>query len=224
LTVKRPPVNADRDTVSLNPRLRIPAAATLVAVLALAGGFVLLGRGQDSSQAAVKVIKPLHPVKKRVTKPVKTTLASAKKKVATRVAVKPAPKPKAKPKVKPKATRLAVIDGMPAALALELQTHPVVVVSLYTPDASVDALATKEAQRGAELAHAGFVSFNVADEKIVAPLTSLLSGAPTPADRILDGPAVLVFQRPNTLFVRFNGFADSATVAQAVANAAMLAR
>ena len=41
--------------------------------------------------------------------------------------------------------------------------------------------------------------------------------------RVLDGPAVLVFQRPRTLFVRFNGFADRDTVAQAVANAASLA-
>ena len=74
------------------------------------------------------------------------------------------------------------------------------------------------------LAHAGFVSFNVADEKVVSPLSSLLTGAPTPADRVLDGPAVLVFVRPNSLFVRLNGFADRDTVAQAAANAATLAQ
>ena len=48
--------------------------------------------------------------------------------------------------------------------------------------------------------------------------------APTAADRVLDGPAVLVFQRPRTLFVRLNGFADRDTVAQAAANADTLAR
>lgn len=113
-----------------------------------------------------------------------------------------------------------MIDGMPGALALALRSHRVVVVSLYTPGATVDALATAEARHGAALAGAGFVSFNVADERAVSPLSSLLTGAPTAADRVLDGPAVLVFERPDTLFVRFNGFADRDTVAQAAANAA----
>jgi hypothetical protein len=35
---------------------------------------------------------------------------------------------------------------------------------------------------------------------------------------------VLVFARPRNLFVRFNGFADRDTVAQAVANASTLAQ
>jgi len=118
----------------------------------------------------------------------------------------------------------AVINGMPSALALALRSHAVVVVSLYTPDSSVDAMATDEARHGAQVAHAAFVAFNVADEKVVSPLSSLLTGAPTPADRVLDGPAVLVFVQPNSLFVRLNGFADSDTVAQAAANAATVVR
>jgi hypothetical protein len=192
--------------VSLRPR--ILAAAVAVAVLALAGGYLLLGGSTGSSSAAVKTIKPLHPVKKQATKP-----AASPEKVATAVKVKPKRKPAA-----------AVIDGMPASLALALRSHRVVVVSLYTPGASVDAMATAEARHGAALAGAGFVSFNVADEKVVSPLSSLLTGAPTPADRVLDGPAVLVFGRPSSLFVRFNGFADRDTVAQAAENAATLAR
>ena len=108
---------------------------------------------------------------------------------------------------------------MPAALASALASHRVVVVSLYTPRSSVDAMSTDEARHGAALAGAGFVALSVADEKIVSPLTSLLTGAPTAADRVLDGPAVLVFQRPRTLFVRLNGFADRDTVAQAATNA-----
>jgi hypothetical protein len=201
--------------VSLSPRVRILAAAFGVAVLALAGGFLLLGRGQSSSSAAVSTIKPLHPVKKhvRAVKPV------AAKHVAAKVTAKPAPK-----KAAPKRKQSAVIGGMPASLALALRSHDVVVVSLYTPGASVDAMATDEAKHGAALAGAGFVAFNVADEKIVSPLTSLLTGAPTPADRVLDGPATLVFVRPNSFFLRLNGFADRDTVAQAAANAATLAR
>jgi hypothetical protein len=195
----------------VSPRLRI-LGAVAVALLALAGGYLLLGGSTGSSTAAVKTIKPLHPVKKHVAAAKKQPVPTAKKVVAA---------VKAKPKRKPAP---AVIDGMPGTLALALRSHRVVVVSLYTPGASVDAMATEEAKHGAALAGAGFVSFNVADDKVVAPLSSLLTAAPTPADRVLDGPAVLVFERPSSLFVRFNGFADRDTVAQAAANAATLAR
>jgi hypothetical protein len=195
----------------VSPRLRI-LGAVAVALLALAGGYLLLGGSTGSSTAAVKTIKPLHPAKKHVAAAKKQPAPAAKKFVAP---------VKAKPKRKPAP---AVIDGMPGTLALALRSHRVVVVSLYTPGASVDAMATEEAKHGAALAGAGFVSFNVADDKVVAPLSSLLTAAPTPADRVLDGPAVLVFERPSSLFVRFNGFADRDTVAQAAANAATLAR
>ena len=195
----------------MSPRLRI-LGAVAVALLALAGGYLLLGGSTGSSTAAVKTIKPLHPVKKHVAAAKKRPAPAVKKVVA---AVKAKPKRKRAP---------AVIDGMPGTLALALRSHRVVVVSLYTPGASVDAMATEEAKHGAALAGAGFVSFNVADDKVVAPLSSLLTAAPTPADRVLDGPAVLVFERPSSLFVRFNGFADRDTVAQAAANAATLAR
>jgi hypothetical protein len=177
---------------------------------------MLLGGSPSSSQAAVKTIKPLHPVNKAAKKAAKPRAKVPAKKLAPKPARKVAKKV-----AKPKGP--SVINGMPAALARALASHAVVVVSLYAPRSSVDAMATDEAKHGAALAGAGFVAFNVADEKIVSPLTSLLTGAQTAADRVLDGPAVLVFQRPRTLFVRFNGFADRDTVAQAVANAASLA-
>ena len=192
--------------------MRIVAAAAAVALLALVGGFLLLGGSTGSSSAAVKTIKPLHPVKKHAAAAPKKKASATAKKIATAVNAKPTRKTP------------AVIDGMPGSLALALRSHSVVVVSLYTPGASVDSMATAEARHGAALAGAGFVSFNVADEKVVSPLSSLLTGAPTPADRVLDGPAVLVFAQPRNLFVRFNGFADRDTVAQAAANAATLAQ
>lgn len=196
--------------MSLSPRVRILAAAGVLAVAALAAGFMLLGGNPTSSQAALKTIKPLHPVHN-------TAKRAALAKVSAR---KPAKKLAPKPERRTAKPKPAVIDGMPAALAHALATHRVVVVSLYAPRSSVDVMATAEARRGATLAGAGFVAFSVADEQVVSPLTALLSGAQTAADRVLDGPAVLVFQRPRTLFVRFNGFADRDTVAQAAANAA----
>jgi hypothetical protein len=209
-------------------------------VLALGGAFLLLGGGGGSSSSTEgTVIAPLHPVKKHVVTTAKPKATATAKKTTTpaKAPAKPAVKravkttavaPKARPKATPKAAAKphvpAVIDGMPSALALALRDHRVVVVSLFTPGSSVDTMSTDEARHGAAEAQAGFVALSVADEKVVSPLSSLLTGAATPADRVLDGPAVLVFQRPNTLFVRFNGFADRDTVAQAAANALTLAR
>jgi hypothetical protein len=186
------------------------AAAGLVAVLALGGGLLFLGRGQTATPAT-PVIKPLHPVKHHRQTP---TRAKTKAKATT-------VKAKAVAKHKAAAVRKlpAVIDGMPSALALALRSNSVVVVALYAPDSSVDAMARDEARQGAAAAGAGFVALDVSNEKVAAPLTSLLTGGATAADRVLDDPAVLVFQAPGTLFVRLNGWNDRDTVAQAATNA-----
>ena len=166
-------------------------------MLALGGGLLLLSRGQSSSSAAAPVIKPLHPVKHHLRSQKAAKHASEKAKARTP----------------------AVIDGTPGTLAVALRARPVVVVALYAPGAAVDLAARDEAQQGAALAGAGFVALDVSDNKVAAPLTALLTGAATAADRVLDDPAVLVFQAPKTLFVRFNGFTDRDTVAQAAENA-----
>jgi len=190
-------------------RVRIFAAAGLVAVLALGGGFMLLGRGQSSPSAAVKEIKPLHPVRHHpAAKPAKPAKPAQKKTLAAKP--KAAPKPKRTP---------AVIDGMPAALALALRADTVAVVALYAPGSSVDELARAEAEAGAKDAGVAFVSLDVSNERVAAPLTSLLTGGASAADRVLDDPAVLVFTRPKTLYVRLSGWNDRDTVAQAVENA-----
>jgi hypothetical protein len=190
------------------------AAAGLVAVLALAGGLFFLSRGQSATPAAVQ-IKPLHPVKHHRRAP-----ATAKAKApAVKATVKPKSKATARPKAAPPKNRPAVINGMPAALALALRSHSVVVAALYAPDSSVDSMARDEARQGAAAAGAGFVALDVSNEKVAAPLTSLLTGGATAADRVLDDPAVLVFRAPGTLFVRLNGWTDRDTVAQAATNA-----
>ena len=73
--------------MSLNPHVRILAAAGFAAMLALLGGFMLLGRGGSSSSAAVPVIKPLHPVKKHV-----ATTAAPKAKATKKVARRASPR------------------------------------------------------------------------------------------------------------------------------------
>jgi hypothetical protein len=195
--------------------MRIVAAAGIVAVLALGGGFMLLGRG-PSEPAAAPVIKPLHPVKKHPAAAKKAPLVAKKAKAKAKVVARP--KAKAAPKPKPRPVP-AVIDGMPSALALALRGGPVVVAALYAPGSSVDELARAEAQAGARAAGVPFVALDVTTEKVAAPLTSLLTGGASAADRVLDDPAVLVFKSPKTLFVRLSGWNDRDTVAHAVANA-----
>lgn len=178
-------------------------------MLAFGGGFVLLGRGQSSPSAApVKVIKPLHPVKH----------GSAPKAKPVQKKVMATPKPAPKPKLRPVRTP-PVIDGMPAALALALRSSSVAVVALYAPGSSIDELARAEAEAGAKEAGVAFVPLNVGSEKVAAPLTSLLTGGASAADRVLDDPAVLIFKRPKTLYIRLSGWNDRDTVAQAVENA-----
>jgi hypothetical protein len=183
--------------VTEKPRIRLLAAVGLVALLALGAGVVLFTRTQSSSAAADHVIRPLHPVSKNA-------------KAATRAAA--ARKVPAKPK-RPAAEKVG--QRLDALLA----KRRVVVVSLYAPKSAVDALALGEAEAGARLAGAGFMKVNIFSNAQTRPLLTLLGGGSAQADRLLDGPAVLIFQRPKNLFVRLGGYADKDSIAQAAINA-----
>jgi hypothetical protein len=115
--------------------------------------------------------------------------------------------------------RPAVTKGIPTPLADALKHHAVVVVALVTPKSEVDALTRAEAKAGAAAAQAGFVTIDVANNAQVAALTALVSSSASPQDRLLDAPAILIFQQPQTLYVRLNGYSDADTIRQAAANA-----
>jgi len=179
--------------MSSTPRPRVVGLAAGLAVLALAAGFFLLSRGQDSSTAATN--HTIVPLSKRSTPKIRKHVA---KPVARKPAVaKPAP----------------TVDGLPVELAAALANHRVVVVSLYAPKVELDDMALREAQAGAAASGAGFVALDVLNESQSKPLTKKLG--------VLEDPAVLVFRRPSELVVRFSGFADKQTVAQAARNAGL---
>ena len=187
----------------MNSRLRVYALVG-VCVLAVGGGaFVMLGNGSTSSAASDPQIKPFHHVKKVGTK-------------------KPLAPPKVALTAKAKAPkrRPAVIAGVPTPLADALNRHGVVVVALVAPSSQVDQLTLGEAKAGAAAAHAGFVTIDVSNNAQVAALSALVGSSVDPQNRLLDAPAVLVFQRPQTLFVRLNGYSDADTIQQAAVNAA----
>lgn len=204
--------------------LRLPTRALAPAIaLAVLGGivasFMVYRTLPSGAESSITVTPKLNkaPVRKPVTK--------AKPKAP----VKPKPKAKAKPVVKPK-TKPAVVptapvrkpveapkgdpvdkNGLPLALSRMLVQHPVTVVALYDPAAAIDGIALAEARAGAAEVKAGFLALNIRNEQQVRPLAQLLG--------VLESPSVLVYERPNTLFLRLNGFSDRATIAQAAANA-----
>jgi len=108
----------------------------------------------------------------------------------------------------------AVYADLPAPLQWQLAHHKVVVVSLYNPNADVDAISVAEAHAGATAAGAGFLLVSVLDNKIAGILTALLPGG-----GLLPEPGVLVYRAPGTIAVRMDGFSDRDSVAQAASNA-----
>ena len=195
--------------------LRLPtrtfAPILVLAVLAGIAATFLVARPPSSTVEETPTL--LQP---KVTKPkVVPAKAKAEAPVAKRTAKpaarpKPAPVPVAKPK--PVAAAPAVDDsGLPKVLSAALADHRVVVVGLYDPDSAVDRMALEEARAGARAAGVGFVAVNVFAEAQSRPLLELLGA--------LENPGILVYRRPNALFARISGFADSETVAQAAANA-----
>jgi hypothetical protein len=188
----------------MNERYRIYAAVGLAGVLVLFGGYLVLGRGASSSAApAVHAIKPLHPHAKA-----KANVALAPPKVGSKATAKA---PKRHP---------SVVGGVPTPLANALKRHSVVVVALVSSGSAVDRLTLAEAKAGASYAHVGFVSISVTRNAQVQALSALAGASADPQNRLLDAPAVLVFQKPRTLYVRLNGYVDADTIEQAAVNAA----
>ena len=99
---------------------------------------------------------------------------------------------------------------LPVKVALALQKHSVVVVSLSQPGADVDQLAAAEAKAGAAAGHAGYVNLDVAHQR---PGTAVLRKF-----GVLTTPDVLVVKRVGVYSV-FPGFVDHSVVEQAIADA-----
>ncbi len=190
-------------TLRLSNRALVP-----VVVLAVLGGVVatfIVARPPSSAGDTPSLVRP----KLANTAPVKMPAPlKAKPKPAAKASVK-------KPVVKPPSAVpvVAPVDksGLPRVLSTALADHRVVVVGLYGPGAAVDEIALAEARAGAQAAGVGFVALNVFAEAQSRPLLELLG--------TLENPGVLVYRRPDVLFARIGGFADSETVAQAAVNA-----
>ncbi|HEX2496794.1 MAG TPA: hypothetical protein VHK46_08165 [Gaiellaceae bacterium] len=190
--------------------LRLPTRTLApVVVLAVLAGIVatfVVARPPSAADETPSLVRP------KLAKPAparKPAPAKAKAKAPARPAAKPKPKPVA-PAATP-AEPAVPENGLPRALSTALAANRVVVVGLYDPDSPLDRMALAEARAGAGAADVGFVAINVLADSQSRPLL-VKHGA-------LENPGVLVYRRPDSLYARISGFADSETVAQAAANA-----
>ena len=173
-----------------SPRVRLLAVLALI-LLAGAGAYVLIhGSGPASSTAGTQTTLQKTTPSTRMTT---TTKAKAK-----------APESK-------KAARKTPIEGV-NALDAALVAHPIVVVSVYARGVATDEQAMSEARAGAARVGAGFVAFNVFDEKIARQLAALVGAEGT------SSPEVLFVKRGRKVAFTLQGFADSQVVAQAANN------
>jgi hypothetical protein len=218
----------------ISPQIRLIGIVGLLLIVVAGGASIMLGRSGSSPTPQV-VTTPPHqrtattgrtqttahtsgkPIVHGTTTPAKTH-ATAKPSASTSTS-KPATKAHAaaKPKAKAKPVhRGNLVDvRLPAALQWQLSQHRIVVVSVYNPQAEVDAISVAEAWAGANDAKAGFLRVNVLDNKVAGPLTALLPGG-----GLLPDPGVLVYRAPGVLAFRMDGFNDRSVVAQAAENAA----
>jgi hypothetical protein len=173
-----------------SPRVRFLAVLALI-LLAAAGAYVLM-RGSNSTSNTAGTQATLQTTTHTQTTP-----------------AKPNTKPEKKSK---KSARKGPVEGI-NALDAALVAHPLVVVSVYARNVATDDQAMREARVGAARVGAGFVAFNVFDEKIARQLASLIN------DDATSNPEVLFFKRGRKLVFRLEGFADSQVVAQAARNA-----
>jgi hypothetical protein len=223
--------------LTISPQIRIVALVGLLAIVALGGGVMVLGRSHSTAppappapgqrhgsatprtgatpaqsktqpKAAVKTATPAAPAKKAT-----TTHESATAHKAT-TTHKAAAKHAAAKHAAAKFRGNPVYAELPAPLQWQLAHHKVVVVSFYNPNADVDAISVAEAHAGATEAGAGFLLVSVLDNRVAGILTGLLPGG-----GLLPEPGVLIYRAPGSIAFRVDGFLDRDSVAQAAANA-----
>jgi hypothetical protein len=194
---------ADRTFVelTLSPQMRVVALVGLLAALALAGGMFFLARSQADAGAGdlsgSELAQALTPVQKPATA---TTVPAATAKPARATAA-------ARSKPKP----LVAENGVPTAILEALRRSPAAVVSLTAGGADIDRLTLAEAAAAAKSAGVPYVRIDVLQPELGRAIARTFG--------VVEAPATLVYQRPTSLFLKLDGYADSATIAQAAENA-----
>jgi hypothetical protein len=210
---------------SLSPQLRLIAFFGVLAVMIALGGMFFVVRGTLLAGEIEQLPPVVHRPKPAKATPVepKPKLEAAPKVVTPKVTVPKVTAPKVTaPKVttpkettpKPSTTIETpgvAPNGLPTVIAQALRKQPVVVVALVVPGGELDEMTIAEAEAGAKAAGVGFLTVNILKNYVGRPLAQKLG--------VIQTPSLVVFRRPATVFVRFQGFTDRDTVIQAAASA-----
>ena len=213
-------------SLSLSPQLRlIVLVGGLAAMFALGGMFfvmrgTLLSGDIEQVPAVVHHAKPAPKVVKttgtqKATLPLTSHSATetapkltAPKVTAPKVTAPNVTAPKPSPTIE---TPGVAANGLPIVIMQALRKQPVVVVALIVPGGELDRMTVAEARAGAKIAGVGFLAVNILKNAVGRPLAQKLG--------VIQTPSLVVYRRPATVFVRFEGFTDRATVTQAATSA-----
>jgi hypothetical protein len=221
-------------SLSLSPQLRLIALFGVLAAMIALGGMFFVLRGtlmSDEVQQVPDVVH--HPKPAKATPAPKTSPVKPASKIAAMPKVTATPEATATPKVTtPKVATVPEVttpevaapkppqtiqtpgvakNGLPTIIAQALRKNPVVVVALVVPDGQLDKMTIAEAEAGAKAAGVGFLTVNVLKNSVGRPLAQKLG--------VIQTPSLVVFRRPATVFVHFEGFTDRDTVTQAATSA-----
>lgn len=175
-------------SVTLSPPIRIFALLGALVAVGLAG-FVFFAGGTGTESTGSTVTTP------------------------TRTSERPTPGTQPTTPSRPVQTARAPVvtrSGFPPPIDRALRRNPVVVVVVYMPRASVDAVVRREAKAAASATGAGFVAVSALSERLVRPLVAKTG--------VLPDPAILVVKRPGVVTTTLS-VTDRSTVAQAIAQA-----
>src|ERR1700740_3639326 len=130
----------------------------LVALIAAIGGAAMLTLQKHTTAPAVVTTPPAHPAASRPTSKATTTPKTATRSQRPTAPAKKAPAP------------VIASNGLPTSLDDALRSHKVVVVSVFDPQSSTDAISYAEAKAGAAEAGVGFVAVSVLDNPVASAL------------------------------------------------------
>jgi hypothetical protein len=178
-------------SVTISPPIRVFAVLGIIAAAGLGLFLFMLGRSADTDASMAPVTPPS----------------------ATASHTRQSPETPARPthRSKPQPTHFQTpASGFPKAVDRAFRKHRVVVLVVYMPGSSVDAVVRKEARAGAIASRAGYVP--------VSALNGVAAGRLVAKTGVLPDPAVVVVRRPGVVAATL-GVTDRETVEQAVAQA-----
>jgi hypothetical protein len=175
-------------TATISPQIRVFAVIGVIVAAALGLFLFISARSVDTTGTLSSPTAPKRP-----------SATPSKDAPAGPVRSKPQPTPFRTPR-----------SGFPTAVDRAFRKHKVVVLVVYMPGSSVDALVRKEARAGAIRSGAGYVPVNALNSRVAGQLVAKTG--------VLPDPAVVVVRRPGVVATTL-GATDRETVAQAVAEA-----